>query len=57
MSDFGDIDTDDVFTPGDEEVDWTRVEQVAGQIEFINSIEDPDERLEEAKGWAAELNG
>lgn len=59
MSDFsfGDSSVDDVFTIGDEDVDWSQVEVVAEQIEQIRSIEDDDERLAAAKQWVVELNG
>ena len=59
MSDieFGDITPDDAYSEGDEEVDWSQVDRVASQVESIQEIEDPDERLEAAKAWAAELAG
>jgi hypothetical protein len=57
MIDFGDIDLDDVFTVGDGQVDWSKVLELRQQIAEIQAIEDPAERLEEAKRWAAELNG
>lgn len=54
---FGDITPDDVYTEGDDEVDWSQVDRVASQIESIQEIDDDDERLEAAKAWAAELVG
>lgn len=55
--DFGDIEADDVYTEGDDEVNWDQVETVASQIESIEAIEDSDERLDAAKAWASELEG
>lgn len=52
---FGDITPDDVFTVGDEAVDWSQVERLASQIESINAIDDPEERLTAAKNWAYEM--
>jgi hypothetical protein len=59
MSDieFGDITPDDVYTEGDDEVNWDQVDRVASQISSIEEIDDPEERLEAAKAWAAELAG
>lgn len=57
MPEFGDITPEDVFTPGDEEVDWSRVEELKTQIDEIQAIEDPEVRLSAAKAWAAELQG
>lgn len=54
---FGDINPDDVFTEGDIEVDWSRVEEVRAQIAEINDITDDNERLEAAKQWARDLAG
>lgn len=48
---------DDSFDPDDHLVDWSNVDTVAAQIEAINAITDPAERLEAAKRWAAELGG
>lgn len=52
---FGDISPDDVFTVGDEDVSWAEVERLASQIESIDAIEDPEERLTAAKNWAYEM--
>jgi hypothetical protein len=59
MSDieYGDITPDDVYTEGDDEVNWDQVETVASQIESIEAIDEPNERLEAAKQWVSELNG
>jgi hypothetical protein len=54
---FDDINSDDVFTDGDEEVNWDLVDMVDSQIDDINAIEDEDERLAAAKKWVEELNG
>lgn len=48
---------DDTYTEGDEDIDWSNVEVVAEQIDAINAIDDPAERLAAAKAWAAELGG
>ena len=55
--DFGDITPDDVYTEGDDKVNWDQVEAVASQIASIEAIDEPDERLEAAKTWVSELNG
>ncbi|MET0786498.1 MAG: hypothetical protein ABWY25_07330 [Paenisporosarcina sp.] len=55
--DFGDITPDDVFTVGDEEIDWSDIERLASQIDSIQAIENDDDRLEAAMMWAAELGG
>ncbi|MET0786324.1 MAG: hypothetical protein ABWY25_06420 [Paenisporosarcina sp.] len=59
MSDieFGDSTPDDAYSAGDEDVNWDQVERVASQIESINAIDNPHERLEAAKTWAKELAG
>jgi hypothetical protein len=57
MPEFGDITPDDAFTPGEEEVDWSRVEELKEQIDEIQNIENPDERLQATKEWAARLSG
>ena len=54
---FGDDTLDDVYTVGDDQVDWSRLKEIAEQIEDIRAIEDPAERLAAAKAWVAELNG
>ena len=54
---FDDINSDDVFTDGDDEVNWSKVTFVAAQIDAIESIDDADERLAAAKSWVDELNG
>lgn len=54
---FGDFDKDDVFTVGDEEIDWTQLDRLGSQIDSIQAIEDPEARLQAAKDWAAELQG
>jgi hypothetical protein len=54
---FGDITPDDVYTEGDEDVDWSEVDLIDSQIQDIQDIDDGDERLEAAKAWAAELAG
>lgn len=53
---FGDDTRDDVFTVGDELIDWSRLKEVAEQIAEIQSIDDPDDRLSAAKAWVAEMN-
>ena len=59
MSDeeFGDIEPDDTYSEGDEEIDWSQVDRVDSQISSIQAIEDDDERLEAARNWAVELRG
>lgn len=57
MLDFGDFEPDDAFTVGDEDIDWSEVERVVGQIESIEGIENDEERLEAAKEWASNLAG
>jgi hypothetical protein len=54
---FGDSSPDDAYSEGDEEVDWSQVEKVAGQIDSINAIENDDERRRAAEAQASELNG
>lgn len=56
MAGFGDITKDDVYTEGDELVNWDEVDAVQAQIEFINSIEDDEERLDAAADWAIQLS-
>jgi len=46
---------DDAYDAGDSDVDWDQVDVVAQQIDLIEAIEDPDERLAAAKAWAADL--
>lgn len=53
---FGDDTLDDVFTVGDELIDWSRLKEIAEQIAEIQSIDDPDDRLEAAKAWVKKLN-
>lgn len=55
--DFGDITPDDVFTVGDDEIDWTRIDEIQEQIEAIQFIPNDQDRLNAAKQWVAELNG
>lgn len=50
-----DIDEDDAFDPDDGDVNWDQIELLARQIEDIQGMEDPDQRLAAAKAWAAEL--
>lgn len=40
-----------------DEVDWSKVDDVARQQAEIEAIEDPVERKAAAKRWAAELAG
>jgi hypothetical protein len=54
---FGDITPDDVYTEGDEDVNWDQVDELAEQIEAIQFIPDDADRLAAAKSWVAELNG
>jgi hypothetical protein len=54
---FGDITSDDVYTEGDEDVNWDQVEAVASQIDSIQAIENDQDRLEAAQIWATELSG
>ena len=54
---FGDIDPDDAYSAGDDEVDWSQVDRVAEQIGQIQDIEDDGDRLAAAKQWAADLAG
>ena len=55
--DIGDIEPDDTFTPGDEDIDWSKVEEVQTQIDEINDIENDDVRTAAAARWARELAG
>lgn len=57
MPEFGDVTPEDVVTVGDEDVDWSRVEELKGQIDEIQEIENADERLEAAKSLAVALGG
>lgn len=51
-------DYDEAYSDGDDEIELTdEVLTLAAQIDAINSIEDPDERLQAAIAWAKELNG
>jgi hypothetical protein len=54
---FGDMTKDDAYCVGDEEVDWSKVEEVAEQIRSIQAVENDEQRLAAAQTWVAKLNG
>lgn len=41
---------------GDDQVDWSQIEEVDRQVNAINDIEDDEERLTVAREWAERLN-
>lgn len=53
----GDIEPDDTTTDGDDEIDWSKIEELEEQMKAIDAIEDDDERTQAAQRWAAEMGG
>jgi hypothetical protein len=53
---FCDGDADDAFCDIDGQVDWGHVEKLAKRYEEVESILDPNIRLEEAKKLVGELS-
>lgn len=50
-------DLDESYAAGDEEIDWSRVEDLAERYADIAAIVDPQERLVAAKALVAEMQG
>lgn len=60
MSDFGDSDVADAVAagdPADHEIDWDQVIALQGAYDYVNTIQDDEERLEAAKALVAKING
>lgn len=57
MSEFGDYDPLDAVTDGDDDIDWSNVDELGRKFAAIEVIWDDEERLEAAKALVSELNG
>lgn len=55
MSDIEFGDGGEAEAAGDEDIDWTHVDEVQAQIDGINAVTDPAARLTAAEAWAEEL--